>query len=145
MKFWVNTVSREHVLVGVAGGFTQAGHGSKTGLTRLQRHDRIVFYSPREGLRSGASVQAFTALGVVVDDVPHQVEMRPGFNPWRRQVRFEEVTAAPIAPLKASLSFLGDGSNWGLPFRRGLFTIPEADFTRIADSMGSTAAPVSGC
>ena len=63
--------------------------------------------------------------------------MRPGFNPWRRRVRFEEVTAAPIAPLKQTLTFLGDGSNWGLPFRRGLFTIPEADFNRIADAMSS--------
>ncbi len=136
MNFWVNTVSREHVLAGVAGGFTQAGHGAKSGLARLRLHDRIVFYSPREALRSGAAVQAFTALGVVVDEEPHQVEMRPGFNPWRRRVRFEEVAAAPIAPLKETLAFLGGGSNWGLPFRRGLFTIPEADFILIADAMG---------
>ena len=44
MRYWVNTVSRDHVQHGVDGGFTQAGHGKATGLKRMAKGDRIVFY-----------------------------------------------------------------------------------------------------
>jgi hypothetical protein len=59
MRYWINTVSRDHVQTGVEGGFTQADHGKRTRLKRLERGDRIVFYSPRAekkftGLRSAA-------------------------------------------------------------------------------------------
>ena len=30
MSYWINTVSRDHVQRGVAGGFTQANHGKPT-------------------------------------------------------------------------------------------------------------------
>ena len=63
MANWINTISREHVLVGVAGGFTQANHGTATGVRRLARGDRLVFYSPRTAYPDGTPLQAFTALG----------------------------------------------------------------------------------
>ena len=53
MRFWINTVSRTHVQVGVAGGFTQADHGRQARLRRLQRNDWLVFYSPRTELQGG--------------------------------------------------------------------------------------------
>jgi hypothetical protein len=46
MKYWMNTISRDHVRVGVEGGFTQAGHGKAAGLKRLNARDWLVFYSP---------------------------------------------------------------------------------------------------
>ena len=42
MRYWVNTVSRDHVQRGVAGGFTQADHGKDTRLKRMSKGDRIV-------------------------------------------------------------------------------------------------------
>ena len=44
MRYWVNTVSRDHVQRGAA-GFTQAGHGKDTRLKRLSKGDRIVIES----------------------------------------------------------------------------------------------------
>src|SRR5438132_735146 len=41
MRYWINTVSRAHVLTGVGGGFTQANHGRATGLRRLAFGDLI--------------------------------------------------------------------------------------------------------
>ena len=99
MNYWINTVSREHVLRGVAGGFTQANHGSPTGLRRLTRGDRIAFYSPKTDYPEGAPLQAFTATGRVTDDEPYQVEMAPDFHPFRRNVEFDECVEAPIRPL----------------------------------------------
>jgi hypothetical protein len=45
MRYWVNTVSRDHVRLGARGGFTQAGHGRSTRLSKLVKGDALVFYS----------------------------------------------------------------------------------------------------
>ncbi|MEI7769322.1 MAG: EVE domain-containing protein [Chloroflexales bacterium] len=138
MRFWINTVSRNHVQLGVAGGFTQADHGRPTRLRQLQRGDWLVFYSPRTELHGGTPLQAFTAIGQIADDVPYQVEMSPTFHPWRRRMTFVPSNEAPIKPLIGALAFITDTRQWGFPFRRGLFVIASADFACIAAAMGVT-------
>ena len=83
VKHWVSTISRDHVRVGVEGGFTQSGHGRAAGVRWLGAGDWIVFYSPKTSLRGGESLQAFTAIGRVADEELYQVEMAEGFAPWR--------------------------------------------------------------
>lgn len=134
--FWVNTVSREHVLLGVEGGFTQADHGRSTRLKQLAVGDGLVFYSPRTAMRSGDALQEFTAIGRITGSEPYQVEVAPDFHPWRLAVEFTDARPAPIRPLIESLEFLPDKVRWGFPFRRGLFGIEEADFRLIAEAMG---------
>jgi hypothetical protein len=135
VRCWVNTVSRDHVQAGVAGGFTQAGHGRASGLKRLNAGDGLVFYSPKTSLQDGESVKAFTAIGRVVDDRLYQVEMAPGFVPWRRNVEFAACVEAPIRPLIEQLSFIKDKRRWGYVFRLGLFEIPCRDFDLIKAAM----------
>jgi hypothetical protein len=135
---WINTISREHVLLGVAGGFTQADHGKDTRLRRLQPGDRIAFYSPRTAMRSGERLQQFTALGTVTGEAPYQVEVSPDFRPWRLEVAFEDVTPAPIRPLLEELSFITDKGRWGFPFRRGLFEIESSDMEIIQRALRPT-------
>ncbi len=137
-RYWINTVSRDHVRVGVAGGFTQANHGKPAGLRRLRRGDLMVFYSPRTSYPDGVPLRSFTALGVVEDDVPYQAEMAPDFHPWRRAMRFLPCEETPIRDLLGALDFIPDKTRWGFPFRRGLFEIEEADFRRIAAAMNVT-------
>jgi hypothetical protein len=134
-RHWVNTGSRDHVLLGVADGFTQAGHGRATKLRRLARDDLVVFYSPRTALHDGQPLQCFTALGRVVDDEPYQVAMTPTFHPWRRRLAFLTSVAVPIRPLLEHLDFIADKRRWALPFRRGLFEIAKADLVLIANAM----------
>jgi predicted RNA-binding protein len=136
MRFWVNTISRDHVQVGVEGGFTQAGHGKASGLKRLQAGDWLVFYSPKTSLRNGDKLQALTAIGEVADDELYQVEMAPGFRPWRRNVRFADCVEVPIGPLIDDLTFIKHKRRWGYVFRFGLFEIPEPDFELIRRAMG---------
>lgn len=138
-RHWISTVSLEHVLLGVEGGFTQADHGRDTRLRRLSRGDGIAFYSPRTAMGSGRPLQCFTALGTITDDEPFQVEMKPGFRPWRRRVEFEKVGHAPIRPLLAALGFVTDEQRWGLPFRRGLFEVAAGDFGVVAGAMRQAA------
>ena len=135
-RYWINTVSRDHVQLGLAGGFTQAGHGSNSGLKRLGRGDYVVFYSPRTSLDGGEPLQCFTAIGRITDGEPYQAEMSSKFHPWRRNVEFISAHETPIQPLLAHLDFIPDKKRWGFPFRRGLFAIDRADFIRIAAAMG---------
>ena len=135
MKHWVNTISRDHVRQGVEGGFTQAGHGKASGLKRLRAGDWLVFYSSKTSLHNGEPVQAFTAIGRVADDELYQVELTPGFRPWRRKLEFAKCVEAPIRPLIAELTFIKDKKHWGYGFRFGLFEIPHEDFARIKRAM----------
>ncbi len=135
-RFWINTISRDHIRLGIAGNFTQAGHGRLGTLEDLTKGDLIAFYSPRTQLNGGDVLQSFTAVGRVTDDEPWQVEVTPAFRPWRRQVAFLPSQEAPIRPLLEDLSFIPDKQRWGFPFRRGLFELSEADFRHIARAMG---------
>ena len=135
MTYWVNTISRDHVRLCVEGGFAQAGHGKAFGLERLKADDWLVFYSPKTSLRDGELLQAFTAIGRVADDDLYQVEMAPGFTPWRRNVEFVRCDEAPIRPLIDQLTFIKDKHRWGYMFRFGLFKIPQEDFEAIERAM----------
>jgi predicted RNA-binding protein len=135
MKYWINTISRNHVQRGVEGGFTQAGHGKASGLKRLKAGDWIVFYSSKTAYQDGEPLQAFTAIGQIKDEELYQVAMAPDFVPWRRNVDFHECVETPIRPLIDDLSFIKDKTHWGYMFRFGLFEIPETDFELIRSAM----------
>jgi hypothetical protein len=143
-RFWVNTVSLDHVEGAIEGGFTQADHGANTRLHRPMPGDLMVFYSPRTNLHGGTPVRRFTALATITGDQPYQVKISKDFQPWRLAVRFHPCARVDAKPLVDQLSFIKDPRHWGLPFRRGLFTIPQDDFSLIADRMrpaGPSVAP----
>jgi len=134
---WITTISLAHANRGIVGGYVQAGHGGKSRLERLQAGDRIVCYSPRSDHPEGRPVQQFTAWGVVVGREPYQVDLAPGPQAWRRQVGFEPSLPVDVHGLLDRLGFVPDPRHWGMPFRRGLFTIPAADFDLIVAAMGA--------
>src|SRR3954453_10567505 len=73
-RYWIGVVSREHVRLGVAGGFAQVGHGKGAPLKRMKPGDWLIYYSPRESHPDGAPVKAFTAIGEVTGSEIYQVE-----------------------------------------------------------------------
>ena len=135
MKHWLGIVCREHVERGRRLGIAQLGHGKRAPLERLSPGDWLIYYSPRTSLHGGEPLQAFTALGRVADDELYQVEMEPGFVPWRRNVEFVECVHTPIRPLIDQLTFIKNKQRWGYVFRFGLFEIPERDFELIRRAM----------
>jgi hypothetical protein len=134
-RFWVNTVSLEHVEAAAEGGFTQADHGARTRLGRPRPGDEMVFYSPRTRLREGTLLQQFTALATITGEEPYQVIVSDDFRPWRLAATFHPCVRVDARPLAERLSFIADVAHWGLPFRRGLFAIPGDDFRVISESM----------
>ncbi len=141
MSYWINTVSRSHVERGVAGGFTQANHGKPHMLRRMNRGDWIVFYSPKTAYPKGEPLQAFTAVGRVVDDEVYQADLDPEFQPWRRNMEFLPCAETPIRPLLDDLNFVVDKTRWGYRFRTGVFEIDEHDFEVLRSAM--TNAPMT--
>jgi hypothetical protein len=139
MTNWVNTVSRDHVQLGVAGGFTQANHGKPHVLKKMARGDWIVFYSPKTSYPDGAPLQAFTAIGRVADDEPYQAEVSADFRPWRRNVDFLDCAETPIRPMIAQLAFIENPARWGYKFRFGVFKIDDHDLEVIRSAMTGTA------
>jgi hypothetical protein len=134
-KYWINTVSVDHVRAGVEGGFTQANHGRPTRLRQLARGDLVVFYSPRTRYPDPEPLQRFTALGRVVDDAPYQAEMIPTVRPWRRRVQFIECQEAPIQHLIGELTFIKDRTRRASSFDGGYSRLARKTSSAIARAM----------
>ena len=137
-RFWVGVASREHVLAAVRGAFCQLNHGKEAAVRRLQIGDSIVFYSPRERMEGGESLQAFTAAGRILDEVPYQVEQSKDFRPFRRKTEYFKSKGASIHTLLEVLSFTKERTNWGAALRMGIFRMRREDYKKIAKAMGVT-------
>ncbi len=133
---WIAVASAEHVALGRKQGFMQVCHGKAQPLRRLRPGDRVIYYSPERLFRSKDRLQAFTACGQVQDSEPYQVTMSEDFQPWRRNVVYEEdVKETAIRPLLDRLSFTRCNRNWGYQFRFGLFEIDCKDAEIILGAM----------
>jgi len=130
-RYWIIVASQEHVMLGVAGGYAQAGHGKRSGLSRMHAGDMIIYYSPKKEYGKDEPLHAFTALGEVSDEKIVQVEMSPNFKPFRRNVKYQRTGAIKIEPLVNDLNFIRNKESWGYAFRFGLVEIEKTDFERI--------------
>jgi hypothetical protein len=134
-RYWCAVACRQHVKLGLAGGFAQLGHGKQRPLERMKPGDGIVYYSPTETYGGNEKCQMFTSIGVVKDAGIYSFEMSPGFVPYRRDVEYFEAEDTPVQPLLPLLSFTRDRRNWGYRFRFGLFAIDREDFLLILSKM----------
>ena len=144
-NYWIGVVSKDHVALGVNGGFTQLNHGKAGPLERMRAGDGFAFYSPRLSYPDGAPLQAFTAVGRIRDGIVYQAThdadaMVNGIAPFRLGVDYLPAHDAPIKPLIDALSFIRSKAHWGAAFRFGYLRVPEEDFARIAAAMGRTFA-----
>lgn len=135
-KFWVGTVSKEHVERGKLGGFAQVCHGKEAPLNKMQEGDLLIYYSPTVKYGEKTPYQCFTGLGIVSKKPPYQVKMTPDFIPYRRDINYLETKDAYIKPLIENLTFIQNKTNWGYAFRFGILQINQSDFMCIAKAMG---------
>ena len=139
-SYWIGVVSKSHVDVAVAGGFTQLNHGRAGPLERMRAGDGFIFYSPRTDYPDGALLQAFTGIGRIRGGAVYQAEASADFRPFRLDVDYLPATPAPVRPLIEPLSFIRNKTHWGAAFRFGRVRIPAEDFARIATAMGRSFA-----
>ncbi len=133
-RYWLGVVSREHVRRAVGLGIAQVNHGRRTPLQRMQPGDGIVYYSPRERIRDGEPVKAFTAIGTLDDREPWQAD-EGSFQPRRRAVSYRrDAREAPVDDLRDRLE-LTASPKWGVMLRRGLLELSAHDYAVIAEAM----------
>ncbi|GGD80404.1 EVE domain-containing protein [Rhizobium anhuiense] len=134
-RSWIAVASANHVRIGREAGFMQVCHGKAAPLKRSAPGDRVIYYSPTEAFGCKDRLQAFTAIGVVEETAAYQVDVDPGFRPWRRDVAWWRAVETPIRPLLGRLSFTSDRGGWGYRLRFGLFEIDNDDAELIAEAM----------
>ncbi|WP_138754484.1 EVE domain-containing protein [Paenibacillus sinopodophylli] len=134
-SYWIGVVSASHVQRGVSGGFAQLCHGKSTSLRKMRKGDWLVYYSPRTEMGGGEPLQAFTAIGRVMDDCVYEYAMSATFVPFRRNIAYVPCREARIKDLLDRLSFTSGKRNWGYPFRMGHFEINCEDFLIIAEAL----------
>ena len=139
---WIAVASAEHVRIGRAKGFMQVCHGKAAPLRRIRPGDHVAYYSPTERFGERLPLQAFTAMGTVLDGEPYQAEMGGGFCPFRRDVLWSDAKEAPIAPLLSRLELSAGKKNWGYQLRFRLFEISDHDFLLISAAMQSSAPSI---
>jgi len=129
-KYWIGVVGAKHAQIGKDRGFCAFSHGKIQAVSRLSPGDRFAYYSPREGFKEGAVVQAFVALGTVLEGEPYEVDFdgNPG---WVRPANTDIFARVAAKPLLEELSFVSNPKYWGMAFRRSLFEISADDFTTI--------------
>jgi hypothetical protein len=136
-RYWIVVASKNHVMHGVSLGIAQAGHGKRSGLSRMHKGDGIVYYSPKVTYEGNEPLKSFTALGIIDDEEIYQVEESPDFKPFRRRVKYIPAQDTKAAPLVNDLTFIRNKKAWGYVMRLGLVEIPEHDFLLIAQKMGA--------
>ena len=127
VKYWLAVACAEHARRGRSGGFAQVCHGKGAPLRRMSPGDGIVYYSPSQRMGEKDGFQSFTAIGTVRAREPYQVEMSPGFMPYRRDIDWLDAGEHPIKPLLDWLDFT-QAKNWGYALRLGIIEIPAVDF-----------------
>jgi hypothetical protein len=133
---WIGVAAAAHVRVGRQQGFVMFAHGRHSAVRRLHPGDAFVYYSPTETLGGKDAVRRFTAIGTIAAGAPEPSAMMGATEAWMRRAQYCDAQEADIYPLLPRLGFVTDQGHWGMYFRKSLFQIGAADFSRIADAMG---------
>ena len=132
-NYWLGVVSRTHVERAVAGGFAQLCHGRAAPLKRMKAGDWIVYYSATSEMGGGERVQAFTALGQLIDDRIYEADLGD-WRAHRRDVRYEPVGQVALASLAEQLHLTAQ-PHWGFALRRGTLPLDAHDFAIVAQAL----------
>lgn len=102
-KFWMASVSKEHALRGVEGGFIQVCHGKKSPLKRMKKSDCLVVYSSKIAMEDREKYQKFTAIGKVKDEEVYSFQRSKSFFLSEGMLSFMIVKNALLFPSFLSL------------------------------------------
>ena len=134
-KYWIGVACKEHVENGIKLGICQFCHGKKSPASKLKKNDFVIYYSSKITMTGKELYQKFTAIGIVLDDAPYQVEMENGFKPFRRDIKYFKAKHLEIKPLIAKLDFITNKKSWGYVFRYGFLEIDKESFSLISQGM----------
>jgi len=131
-KHWLAVVSLEHAQVAFKSGFLQVCHGRAEPLRRAAVDDDVFVYCPKTAMENGKSLMSVHFRGRFASERLYNVEMFPGFAPWRRDVAFD-ASFKPIDIRRIAGLRLTAEPSWGLALRRGFIELRADDAARIAE------------
>ena len=134
-KYWIGVACKEHIENGIKLGICQFCHGKSAPAKRLQKGDFLIYYSSKHTMGGSEFYQKFTAIGIVKDETPYQVEMEDGFKPFRRDIDYLNAQHVDIKPLIPLLPFIKNKNSWGYVFRYGFLEIDQKSFEIIGKEM----------
>jgi EVE domain len=91
-RYWIGVASRDHVMQGVYGGFSQLCHGKEAPLKKMNTGDWMIYYSSMDSIQETTRYQKFTAIGKVIDVDVSQFDMGNDFMPFRRKIDYFNCT-----------------------------------------------------
>jgi hypothetical protein len=74
-KYWIGVACEEHVENGIKLGIGQFCHGKSAPAKCLQKGDFVIYSSSKHTMEGSELYQKFTAIGIVKDEMPYQVEI----------------------------------------------------------------------
>lgn len=132
MNYWIGVASKDHVELGVAGGFCQLCHGKSAPLNKMKAGDWLIYYAPKLSLQTKEACQEFIAIGQVLPGDTYSFEMAPGFVPFRKDIAFlKNIRSVPLR----IVSEFPLWQEYRSRLRFGHFQIPKELFEFIASSM----------
>jgi len=134
-RFWIGVACKAHVENGIKLGICQFCHGKSGPASRLKKGDFVIYYSAKVEMDAALLYQKFTAIGVVQDEMPYQVEMASNFKPFRRNICYFPAQHLDIRPLIEGLPFIPNKKSWGVPFRYGFLEIDAVSFDILSRGM----------
>ncbi|WP_206911528.1 hypothetical protein IGL98_002095 [Enterococcus sp. DIV0840] len=132
MNYLIGVASKDHVELGVAGGFCQLCHGKSAPLNRMKAGDWLIYYAPKKSLKTKEPCQEFIALGQILPGEAYPFEMAPDFIPDRKDISF--LKNIQSVPLEAVADF-PLWQEYRSRLRFGHFQIPEELFNFIVSGM----------
>ena len=134
-KFWIAVVHKSLAMIMAQHGFVAFSHGRKSAADKVSPGDSVILYAPKTDF-DGDPVQAFVGLATITSEISDKRDF-PGtdLTAWARAARFARTQEVPIKPMLGDLGFISNPRYWGMAFRRSLFEIPKADFSRIQKAM----------
>ena len=134
---WIGVAAGAHVAVGQADGFVMFAHGKHSAVKKLQPGDWFAYYAPTRTMGGKDTIRRFIAIGTIAAGEPEPSPvMGVDVSAWMRRAHYLQAQEADIYLLLPQLDFVTDPAHWGMHFRKSLFKVGAADFSRIADAMG---------
>lgn len=135
VKYWIGVVPKEYVELAIKQNFCQVCNGKRFFISKMKLNDKLIYYSPKKNMTTNDKYQKFVAVGRITSRSEYQVEMYPGFLPFRKDMSFETVKR------EVSLIELKDNPEWlkcRANLRFGHFQISESLFLTIYNKMMSS-------
>jgi hypothetical protein len=135
-RYWIGVACKDRLMIGVKGGFAQLQQGRMIRLQKMSEGDWLLLTLPCLCLTNQKADQRLPTFGSTINPQAYAFDLGTVCLPYRMDGDFALCEEAPVLPLPARWSFLGDKKRWDDPFRLGQLEIGDEDFELLVEELG---------